>query len=132
MGMGKYSIKELEQLSGIKAHTIRIWEKRYNIIIPERTSTNIRFYSDENLKKIINVSLLNNHGLKISKIAEMSSEEISSNILALSEAKPEANIYIDQLVVSMVDLEEEKFEKILIKLIDKVGFERSITEVVYP
>jgi len=130
--MGKYSIKELEQLSGIKAHTIRIWEKRYNIITPERTSTNIRFYSDENLKKIINVSLLNNHGLKISRIAEMSSEEISSNILAMSEAKPEADIYIDQLVVSMVDLEEEQFEKILTRLIGKFGFEKSITEVVYP
>jgi DNA-binding transcriptional MerR regulator len=130
--MGKYSIKELEQLSGIKAHTIRIWEKRYNIITPERTATNIRFYSDESLKKIINVSLLNNHGVKISRIADMSLEEISTKILALSEAKSEADIYIDQLVVSMVDLEEEKFEKILTKLTDKFGFERSITEVVYP
>src|SRR6185436_6119767 len=130
--MGKYSIKELEQLSGIKAHTIRIWEKRYTIINPERTATNIRFYSDENLKKIINVSLLNNHGFKISKIADMSLTEISDKILVLSEAKTEAHIYIDQLVVSMVDLDEEKFEKILNKLIDKFGFERSITEVVYP
>jgi DNA-binding transcriptional MerR regulator len=130
--MGKYSIKELEQLSGIKAHTIRIWEKRYNIISPQRTTTNIRFYSDLDLKKIINVSLLNNHGLKISKIADMSAEEISDKILNMSEAKPEADIYIDQLVVAMVDLEEEQFEKILSNLINKFGFERSITEVVYP
>ena len=69
--MGKYSIKELEQLSGIKAHTIRIWEKRHNIIAPSRTTTNIRYYSDDDLKKIINVSLLNNSGMKISKIADM-------------------------------------------------------------
>jgi MerR family transcriptional regulator, light-induced transcriptional regulator len=130
--MGKYSIKELEQLSGIKAHTIRIWEKRYTIITPDRTPTNIRFYSDDDLKKIINVSLLNNHGVKISKIADMSSEEISTRILALSEAKPESDIYIDQLVVSMVDLEEETFEKILTGVVDKFGFERTITEVVYP
>jgi len=130
--MGKYSIKELEQLSGIKAHTIRIWEKRYNIISPKRTPTNIRFYSDQDLKKIINVSLLNGHGVKISRIADMSSEEISHKILDMSEARPEADIYIDQLVVAMVDLEEEQFENILSALINKFGFERSITDVVYP
>ena len=65
--MGKYSIKDLEELSGIKAHTIRIWEKRYNLIEPERTLTNIRYYSDEDLKKLLNVSMLNRHGLKISR-----------------------------------------------------------------
>jgi len=130
--MGTYSIKELEKLSGIKAHTIRIWEKRYNITSPRRTATNIRFYSDEDLKKIINVSLLNTHGIKISKIADMSAEEISRKILDMSEAKPEADLYIDQLVVSMVDLEEGRFDKILTTLIDRFGFIRSITEVVYP
>lgn len=130
--MGKYSIKELEQLSGIKAHTIRIWEKRYRIISPQRTSTNIRFYSDEDLKKIINVSLLNNHGVKISRIAVLSADEISHKILDMSEAKPVADIYIDQLVVAMVDMEEEQFEKILSTLVNKVGFEKSITDVVYP
>ena len=130
--MGKYSIKELEQLSGIKAHTIRIWEKRFGVITPQRTSTNIRFYSDEDLKKIINVSLLNSHGLKISKIAGMSIEEISQKILDMIEKKPETDIYIDQLVVAMVDLDEEQFEKILFTLVNKFGFERSITEVVYP
>jgi DNA-binding transcriptional MerR regulator len=65
--MAQYSIKELEELSGIKAHTIRIWEKRYGIVAPHRTTTNIRLYSDDDLKKIITVSMLNNHGVKISK-----------------------------------------------------------------
>ena len=130
--MGKYSIKDLEQLSGIKAHTIRIWEKRYKLISPERTATNIRFYSDEDLKKIINVSLLNTHGVKISKIADMSFDEMSKTILEMSDSKSEATIYIDQLIVAMVDLEEEKFDKILSDLIERIGFERSITEVVYP
>ena len=130
--MGKYSIKELEQLSGIKAHTIRIWEKRYKVIIPQRTATNIRFYSDDDLKKIINVSLLNNHGIKISRIADMSLQEISDKILEMSEAKGEADIYIDQLVVAMVDMDEEQFEKVLSILVAKFGFEGSITEVVYP
>ena len=67
--MGQYSIKELEKLSGIKAHTIRIWEKRYGIISPSRTPTNIRYYSDYDLKKIINVAAVNNTGVKISHIA---------------------------------------------------------------
>ncbi len=69
--MSKFSIKDLEQLSGIKAHTIRIWEQRYNLFSPDRTETNIRTYSDEDLKLLLNVALLNNHGIKISKIAKM-------------------------------------------------------------
>lgn len=129
--MGKYSIKELEHISGIKAHTIRIWEKRYGIINPLRTPTNIRYYTDEDLKKIINVSLLNSNGLKISKIATMRLEEINSKVLEITEVKPEADVYIDQLVVAMIDIEEESFEKILASVIEKFGFERSITEVVY-
>jgi DNA-binding transcriptional MerR regulator len=130
--MGNYSIKELERLSGIKAHTIRIWEKRYGVIAPQRTSTNIRYYSDDDLKKIINVSLLNNNGIKISRIAGMSPEAIRSKILELSDARTAVDIYIDQLVVAMVDLEEEQFEAILARLTRKFGFDRSITEVIYP
>lgn len=130
--MGKYSIKELEQLSGIKAHTIRIWEKRHKIIVPSRTSTNIRFYSDEDLKKIINVSLLNNHGIKISKIADMSMDDVNRTVLKISEQNQETTVHIDQLVVSMIDLEEEAFERILNNLILRYGFERTIIEIVYP
>lgn len=130
--MGKYSIKELETLSGIKAHTIRIWEKRHKIITPSRTSTNIRFYSDEDLKKIINVSLLNTNGIKISRIADMSLDEMNQRVLELSEVHNDVTIHIDQLVVAMIDMEEEVFEKILNTLILRYGFEKSITEIVYP
>ena len=130
--MGKYSIKELERLSGIKAHTIRIWEKRHKIIKPSRTSTNIRFYSDDDLKKIINVSLLNTNGYKISKIVAMSDDEINSKVLDLSEERPEAEIYIDQLVVAMMDMKEEGFGRLLTSVTKKIGFERAVTEVIYP
>jgi MerR family transcriptional regulator, light-induced transcriptional regulator len=130
--MGKYSIKELEQLSGIKAHTIRIWEKRHKLIDPSRTPTNIRYYSDEDLKKIINVSLLNNNGIKISRIADMSFEQMNQKILEISQLKNDATIHIDQLVIAMVDMEEESFEKVLNNLILRFGFERAIIEVVYP
>ena len=130
--MGQYSIKELERLSGIKAHTIRIWEKRHNIIQPLRTDTNIRLYSDDDLKKIINVSVLNTQGIKISKIAEMSFDEINRAILDMSEIKKDASVYIDQLVVSMVDMDEERFEKTLKSVIQQIGFESTVTDVLYP
>lgn len=130
--MGKYSIKELEQLSGIKAHTIRIWEKRHKLIDPSRTATNIRYYSDDDLKKIINVSLLNNNGLKISRIADMTLEQMNQKILEISQAKNDSLIYIDQLVLAMVDMEEESFERILNNMILRLGFENTISDVVYP
>ncbi len=130
--MGKYSIKELEKLSGIKAHTIRIWEKRYQIVIPLRTNTNIRYYSDDDLKKIINISLLNNNGVKISKIADLTSAGLIKKVNELSETKNDADIHIDQLIVAMIDLEEENFEKILAGLILRYGFEKTITNIVYP
>ncbi len=130
--MGKYSIKELETLSGIKAHTIRIWEKRHRIIAPQRTKTNVRYYSDEDLRKIINVSLLNNYGVKISKIAGMSEREINSEVVQLTSSQSDATIYIDQFIMSMIDMEEEQFEKLLAHLIMKFGFEKTVIEVVYP
>ncbi|MBX2962657.1 MAG: MerR family transcriptional regulator [Cyclobacteriaceae bacterium] len=130
--MGQYSIKELEKLSGIKAHTIRIWEKRHHIVEPKRTDTNIRLYSDDDLKKIINVSLLNNNGIKISRIADMTQAEINGKILEFSEQKNDTAIFIDQLIVAMVDLDEGKFEKLLSGLILRFGFERTVTEIIYP
>lgn len=130
--MGHYSIKELEQLSGIKAHTIRMWEKRHKIIEPSRTSTNIRYYSDLDLKKIINVSLLNTYGIKISKIADMSLDDMNKKVLELSELEHSRDVHIDQMVVAMIDMEEELFEKILSNLILRFGFEKTITEIVYP
>jgi DNA-binding transcriptional MerR regulator len=130
--MGKYSIKELEQLSGIKAHTIRIWEKRHRLIEPSRTPTNIRFYSDDDLKKIINVSVLNNSGIKISRIADMTTDQINKKVLEISEIKDDAMLNTDQLILAMVDMEEELFEKILNNYILRYGFEKTVVEIIYP
>lgn len=129
--MGTYSIKELEQLSGIKAHTIRIWEKRHRLIEPSRTNTNIRFYSDYDLKKIINVSLLNNNGFKISAIARMTEEELTQKVIELSDTGTEKRVFVDQLVTLMLDLDEERFGKELNAIENKLGFEITITEVIY-
>lgn len=130
--MGSYSIKELERLSGIKAHTIRIWEKRHNIISPERTPTNIRYYSDEDLKKVINISILKKNGVKIGTIANLSNEEIIKKIEELHKIRSSPQFHQDQLLVSMIDLDESKFEKLLSNLILKHGFEYSITKIIFP
>lgn len=130
--MGKYSIRELEQLSGIKAHTIRIWEKRHKLVSPNRTGTNIRFYSDDDLKKIINVSLLNQNGFKISKIVDLSLEELNQKVAEISSSQADTEIFIDQLILAMIDLEEEKFEGIVTQLSQRFGFERTVLEIIYP
>lgn len=130
--MAQYAIKELEHLSGIKAHTIRIWEQRYNLLSPLRTETNIRYYSDADLKTLLNVSLLNEKGYKISKIAKMSAQDLAQEVLLLSSNQPDNHILVDALLVAMVELDEEKFEKALRTAISLSGLENAMLEVVYP
>jgi len=128
-----YSIKDLERLSGIKAHTIRIWEKRYDILNPERTDTNIRFYCDDDLKRLLNISVLIKNGGKISRIASLSNEALSQKILELNNVStPAESGQIENLIVAMIDLDEAKFEKVLNNSIIQIGFEESMFQVVYP
>jgi MerR family transcriptional regulator, light-induced transcriptional regulator len=130
--MLKYSIKDLEQISGIKAHTLRMWEQRYNILKPGRSETNIRAYSNSDLRMLLNISLLNNNGVKISKIAEMEPHEIYASVQELSQKDFENNLQIDNLVIAMVDMDEERFEKAIANNILKIGFDKTINEVIYP
>ncbi len=130
--MGTYSIKDLERLSGIKAHTIRIWEKRYIMIEPDRSATNIRSYCDHELKKILNISILNRHGLKISKIAELSAEEIASLVLKLTENPTNPDSQIESLYIAMIDMDENLFEKILSRATIQMGFEQMVLDLLYP
>jgi len=127
-----YSIKDLEKLSGIKAHTLRIWEKRYGIIDPKRTDTNIRYYQDEDLKKLLNIALLNKYGYKISKIAEFTVDEISEKVAEISQGMNEYDAQLDALTISMIEMDEIKFNKIINQNIDQIGFEQTMMEVVYP
>lgn len=128
----KYSIRDLEQLSGIKAHTLRIWEQRYGILKPERTATNIRWYTAEELKKILNISLLNTNGLKISHIACMSNEEIANKVHELISGENVESEYVTSLVIAMVEYEEERFEKIFSGCILRLGYERTIEQIILP
>jgi DNA-binding transcriptional MerR regulator len=127
-----YSIKDLEKLSGIKAHTLRIWEKRYGIITPMRTQTNIRYYQDDDLRRLLNITLLNRYGHKISKIACMSDEEINQHVAALSDQMNEHDTQMDALTISMIEMNEQKFHAVLNRNIREMGFERTMTDVVYP
>ncbi len=130
--MSNYSIKDLEQLSGIKAHTLRIWEQRYNLLNPKRTDTNIRYYDDADLKLILNVSILNAHGMKISKIAAMSSTDISQEIIRLTDQSVDHNDQIQALTICMIEMDEDRFEKVLSTNIIKLGFEDTVLNVIYP
>lgn len=130
--MAVYSIKELENLSGIKAHTIRIWEKRYDLIEPHRTTSNIRYYTDQELKKVLNVAVLNRNGIKISNIAKLSELELKEEILRISVAHPTLENTIDALTSGMIDLDEIKINSILNKAIAKHGFTYTIKNIAYP
>jgi DNA-binding transcriptional MerR regulator len=136
--MGAYSIKDLEQLSGIKAHTIRMWEQRYGVVEPQRTETNIRFYDDTQLKHLLNIALLSKHGYKISKISKLSPKEFTSAIEQLYEQTllHETDVILDldanDLMVSMIDMDEEKFHRIYENSVKNNGFEKTITGLVYP
>jgi DNA-binding transcriptional MerR regulator len=127
-----YSIKDLEQLSGIKAHTLRIWEQRYNLLSPKRTDTNIRFYDDDDLKLILNVALLNDNGFKISKIVSMERPEMREEVMRLTERSLTHDDQIHALTISMIEMDEERFDKILSINILKLGFEQTMMNIIYP
>ncbi|NDE29307.1 MAG: MerR family transcriptional regulator [Flavobacteriia bacterium] len=105
-----FSIKNLENLSGIKAHTLRIWEKRYNLLEPERTDTNIRRYSLESLKKLLNVTLLYNHGFKISKIASLDSDEIPELVRSIALKSNSEQVSINAFKLAMINFDYELFD----------------------
>ncbi|WP_418649612.1 MerR family transcriptional regulator [Tenacibaculum aestuariivivum] len=127
-----FTIKDLENISGIKAHTIRIWEKRYNLLSPERTDTNIRYYSSENLLKLLNVVLLNKNNFKISKIAAMSNESIviAARELALKTALNDEAI--NSLKLSMFQFDKVLFNNTYNQLLNKKTFREIFKDVFVP
>ncbi|MCB0576627.1 MAG: MerR family transcriptional regulator, partial [Saprospiraceae bacterium] len=130
--MAIYSIRDLEKLTGIKAHTIRIWEQRYGLVVPARTETNIRYYTDENLRLLFNIALLNRNGYKISKLAQMSDNEIAERVADIAENNGSQNAQIDALTLAMIDLDEATFDRIFSTYTWENGFERTMVELVYP
>lgn len=130
--MHSFTIKDLENLSGIKAHTIRIWEQRYSFLKPNRTDTNIRIYSNEELKKLLNVALLNKFGFKISHIDNMNEAEINEKILSLNQLEAQQERIVNTLIQNMVDLDMESFEAVLDDFIVARGIEKTIAQIIFP
>jgi DNA-binding transcriptional MerR regulator len=130
--MNSFTIKDLENLSGIKAHTIRIWEQRYGLLKPKRTETNIRYYSNEELKTILNVALLNKYGFKISHIGRMQPHEVHDRITNLSDARAIQERMVNELVQAMIDLDMDAFERIISEYISSKGIERAVTQIIFP
>jgi MerR family transcriptional regulator, light-induced transcriptional regulator len=130
--MHSFTIKDLENLSGIKAHTIRIWEQRYQFLKPGRTQTNIRFYSSDELKKLLNIALLNKYGFKISHIDKMCEAELREKILSLNGPEALQERIVNDLIQSMIDLDIDRLEENLDRYIAAKGIERTITQIIFP
>lgn len=130
--MNAFTIKDLENLSGVKAHTIRIWEQRYAFLKPQRTNTNIRYYSNDELKRLLNIALLNKYGYKISHIDRMSTSEINEKILALTQNEAQQERIVNELLRSMVDLDIPAFETILDNHIRARDIDKTILQVIFP
>jgi len=134
-GMGKYKISDLENLSGVKSHTIRIWEQRYNLLTPKRTATNIRYYDDEQLKKLLNIVTLQNAGYKISAIGNLSDNEIANHIEQLNTfGSPgiKEETLINQLISSGLSFNEYQFEKAFSNAVLSFGVIATYKKVIYP
>ena len=129
--MAEYKIKDLENLTGIKSHTIRIWEKRYRILSPDRTDTKIRTYSDSELTHLLTVSMLNRNGIKISKIAKLSQEDMNKLLWDIKVNK-EPEYSMDKLLLSLVSLDEELFKETLTNLLETEGLEKTFTDHLIP
>ena len=127
-----FSIKDLENLSGIKAHTIRMWEKRYNILTPERTDTNIRMYDSSSLQKILNIAFLNENGYKISRISKLSEEEITAMVHRITSSISDENRAINQFKMAMMNFDESLFDKTYKALLEKKTFKTIFNNIFLP
>jgi DNA-binding transcriptional MerR regulator len=130
--MDFFTIKDLENISGIKAHTIRIWEQRYEFLKPNRTDTNIRTYTNQDLKRVLNIALLNKYGFKISHIDKMNEGEREEKIRSLSDQKAQNERVVNDLVKLMIDVEVEKIDQVLENHISLTGVEQTITQIIFP
>ena len=127
-----FSIKDLENLSGIKAHTIRIWEKRYELLEPMRTDTNIRLYDIKNLQKLLNVVLLTNFGYKISKISKLNQEEIEKFVLKIQTEKTVNNHVLSNFKMAMLNFDQSLFVKTYSDLLGQKKFSSIFYETFIP
>ena len=130
--MGHFSISDLEQLSGIKAHTIRMWEQRYDLLRPVRTATNIRMYSDDDLRRLLNVTTLCGQGQRISQVARLTDAEMSHAVLATGDNAHDYHSQVNALLAAMLGFDERRLDKLLNDAAHRLGFEQMMLSVAYP
>lgn len=130
--MGRFSISDLEQLSGVKAHTIRMWEQRYGLLQPVRTATNIRTYSDDDLRRLLNVTTLCGRGQRISQVARLSDAEISAAVLACSDDAHDYHRQVNALLAAMLGFDEPRINQLFTDAVHQLGFEAMMLRVAYP
>jgi DNA-binding transcriptional MerR regulator len=130
--MATFSIKDIEAVSGIRCHTLRIWEQRYGILAPKRTDSNIRYYDDEDLKCILNISVLNKNGYKISEIAKMDKDEIQNIIVNLECCTNPYKTQLNELISGMLAFDEFTFNTVLNRHILQIGLEQTMIQLVFP
>lgn len=134
--MNYYSIKDLERLSGVKAHTLRVWERRYQLLKPERSDTNIRSYGDDDLRKLLNVSVLLQYGWKISKASKLDKEALKTEVVRLqenlSDNKENYLPFINSLLVATLEMDSAHFEKVFASATTRFGLKESMQSIVNP
>ncbi|AMR29323.1 hypothetical protein A0257_20970 [Hymenobacter psoromatis] len=129
----QYSIRELAQYSGIKAHTIRTWELRYDLLQPRRTATNIRYYDEQDLRRLLHVASLCGHGQRISRVMRLSEQERAQAVLALAATVPDNHeAQLNALTLAMLDLDEPLLHRLLTAAISQHGPESAMLQLVYP
>ena len=128
----KFSIKDLENFTGIKSHTIRIWEKRYGLLHPSRTDTNIRYYDSDNFLKLLNINLLYKNGYKISKIAEFSESTLLLKTKELVSDKAIEEGALNSFKVAMINFDVVLFNETYNKLLAYKSFREIFLEVFIP
>lgn len=127
-----YSITDVEKLTGIRAHTLRAWEQRYDLVVARRSDNNVRTYLEEDLRELYNVALLNRNGWRISRIAAMTSDERAMEVASISKLNIGPETRLDALCLSTVEMDAEKFGLIVDMNIEQRGFEETMMEVIYP
>jgi len=130
--MNQFTIGDIENLCGIKAHTLRIWEQRYKVFVPKRKQSNHRTYSNDDLKELLRISFLYHNNYKISKIAQLNREEIKQEVETVSIRENNYPVFISQLIEASIDLDKERFEKIVNNIVLRIGLEKSIKGVFCP
>lgn len=129
--MNHFTIKDIENLSGIKAHTLRIWEQRYQLFIPKRKESKHRYYDNEDLKHILRISQLYHNGVKISKIAQLPASSIRSMAMEQPLGKQNTDAYIHRLIEASIDFDENRFEALFEQSLKQFGLEVTIIDVMY-